>query len=496
MTGVADFLSQNIIIIYFLYGLSFYSMGLAVFIETGHSSELDFANALPLLAGFGLLHGSLEWFEMFLNLNSHLLDDPIGNWLVLMRLILLAVSFLLLLAFGARLIVGPGQRRTILFVMMIVTVIWGGGLFWLVLTKPDGAELMATIDVYTRYALAIPGTVLTAWGLVLQCRRFRSQGMQCFGNNLLLAACAFAIYGAVGNLFSPSSAIFPASTLNADPYVQWFGLPIQVFRAFMACLIAIFTIRSMRGFEVENRRRIEELQEARLAEQQRLEAVRAELLHRNVRAQESERQRIARELHDETGQTLTALGMALRGLSETIASDQERAIQQAKQLENLAVSGIDELQRLVSGLHPPQLDDLGLVPAIRWWSRETEQLSGLPIEVTSRENGSELSPDIRIVFFRIAQEAITNIIRHANATKASVSLDNTGNRLRLRVKDNGKGFNVNETLNAAPPNYPSLGLLGMIERAALIGGECKINSNPGEGTEVDVQLELEPEGYG
>src|SRR4030065_97047 len=135
-------------------------------------------------------------------------------------------------------------------------------------------------------------------------------------------------------------------------------------------MAAFFITRSLRAFEVESNQRIQELRQAQLAEQQRLDELRADLLHRTVIAQESERQRIARELHDETGQTLTALGMGLRGMSEMISTNRNRAIEQANQLEKLAMDGVEGLQRMVAGLHPPPLDDLGLPAALPWYAND------------------------------------------------------------------------------------------------------------------------------
>ena len=111
MSAVADYLSQHIITVYFIYGLSFFSMGLAVALEAGHSSELDFARALKPLAAFGLLHGTHEWIEMFLLIHAHIYNEPTYIWLAPLRLLLLAASFLMLVVFGARLIAGVGHQR-------------------------------------------------------------------------------------------------------------------------------------------------------------------------------------------------------------------------------------------------------------------------------------------------------------------------------------------------------------------------------------------------
>ena len=212
--------------------------------------------------------------------------------------------------------------------------------------------------------------------------------------------------------------------------------------------------------------------------------------HRTVKAQESERQRIARELHDETGQTLTALGMGLRGLSDTIPNNPQRAAQQAKQLELLAGTGLEELQRLVGGLHPPQLDDLGLIAALRWYAAEIQNRFGLAVKVTTQGDPCDLPPEIRVVLFRISQEAITNVVRHANAQQASICVEYDRDQVSLYLEDDGQGFDVENTLRSGSEK-PCWGLLGLLERASLVGGECQIKSRIGAGTLIIVNVPLE-----
>jgi len=489
MSALADFFARNFIGVYFFYGLSFFSMGLAIFLELGHSSELDFASALKPLAGFGLIHGSHEWFEMFLLINPDINYTLSYSWISPLRLLLLASSFMMLINFGVRLIIGP--ERTAIKWMMVLSVIalWIIGLLWVVKTQSPGPSRIIALDVYTRYGLAIPGAALTMWGLLLQRQKFLQMGMQSFGRDVAVAALAFGLYGGIGQLFASPSAIFPSIYLNADLFVHWFGFPVQVFRASMACVSAISIIHSLRAFEVENNYRIENLRKAQQEERHHLETLREELLHQTVKAQEAERQRIARELHDETGQTLTALGLGLRGLSENITSNPERALQQAQQLETLTGEGLEELQRMVSGLHPPQLDDLGILAALRWYANEITDHFDLPISVVAIGIEPKLPPEFRAVFFRIAQEAITNIVRHAKATQASMQWECMGNLVRLKIEDDGQGFDVDKVLDSTTAK-PHWGLLGMMERATLIDGLCTIRSELGNGTLIEVSVQL------
>jgi signal transduction histidine kinase len=207
-----------------------------------------------------------------------------------------------------------------------------------------------------------------------------------------------------------------------------------------------------------------------------------------MRAQEAERHRISRELHDSTGQTLTALGLGLRGLTDTIRTDPSRAIGQANQLQDLARGALDELGRMVAGLHPPQLDDLGLVSAIRSLGREISQHSELIINVVNDLHGFDIPPEARIVLFRLAQEALTNTVRHAQATQATVRLTASEDHILMEINDNGRGFDEHEVNQ--DPQHPKLGLLGMVERAALLGGTCQIKSSPDKGTQIRIVIPL------
>jgi signal transduction histidine kinase len=482
----------DIITVYFFYGLSFFSMGLAVLLEVGRSSELDFARALRSLAGFGLIHGGHEWVEMFILICPIVPGSTLCRVIGPARIILLAASFLFLISFGVRLIAGPYRTRLSSQMIGVITGIWVIGLAWLFQTEPVDARLVA-MDVYTRYSLAIPGAALTAWGLILQRQKFLQAGLRGFERDVVAAAIAFGLYGGIGQLFVSQSNVFPSSFLNSDSFLDWFGFPIQLFRLVMACIAALGIIRSLRAFEEETRRRIEILNSTQLAERERLEELRAELLHRTVRAQELERQRIAQELHDELGQTLTALGMGLSAISSN-ASKPQKVSAQARLLQGVVRDGLFGLQNLVSGLHPPQLDDFGLLPTLRWYVEDVKERFGLAVTISSRGDEADLPGDVRTVLYRVVQESLTNVIRHSDTDKADVMVVFDDREVRIRVEDAGRGFDVDATLhNTARPCW---GLLGMIERATLIGGECHFVSEPGVGTIVEVLAPLKKGNYG
>ena len=201
------------------------------------------------------------------------------------------------------------------------------------------------------------------------------------------------------------------------------------------------------------------------------------LSRRLFQIQEDERRHLARELHDQMGQALTALKIDLqatqrleertdivRRLDDSVAA-LERLLQQARQLS--------------LELRPPLLDDLGLVPALRWYLDQQAERAGLRVEFFADPALERVDAAIETACFRVAQEALTNVVRHSRAETVSVKLHRTPEALHLVVRDNGIGFDVMRAQQGA-----SLGLLGMRERVTLVGGELDCKSAPGRGTEV------------
>ncbi len=204
-----------------------------------------------------------------------------------------------------------------------------------------------------------------------------------------------------------------------------------------------------------------------------------------VTAQEAERQRIARELHDETGQALTAIGLGLRGISTNLRQDTDRAGKNLRQLEGLVAHSLDELQRLIADLRPSHLDELGLRATLRWYAGELERRSSLKVEVDVVGEPQEIPLEVKTAVFRIAQEALTNVVKHSGAATAKVHLHFDSDTVSVSVEDSGCGFDMGRI---AMEKREAWGLLGMRERAELLGGTFRLDSQPGAGTQVQVVL--------
>ena len=206
-----------------------------------------------------------------------------------------------------------------------------------------------------------------------------------------------------------------------------------------------------------------------------------------VQVQEAERRRLSRELHDEIGQALTAVSFNLQAYQQSISDS--AMVSHLQDSLNIIETTLQQVRDLSLDLHPSILDDLGLVEALQWYlGRQTERggfvgtLDADPVEL-------ELSADLKSTCFRITQEALTNILRHAHAKKGRVELRQSETELDLRIRDDGVGFNVTTTRQRAGRGA-SLGLLGMQERVLLLNGQLYIRSTPGVGTEIWARFPL------
>lgn len=222
----------------------------------------------------------------------------------------------------------------------------------------------------------------------------------------------------------------------------------------------------------------------------RRDALRQEFLHRIVETQEEERTRIARELHDEFGQMLTGLAIGLRG-AQTSLEKSRLLRQQLRQLEEMAGQALGNMRHLVNELRPALLDDMGLPAALRHHIKNYQNYTGIATTLTMGENNYRLSENVETILFRIIQEALTNVARHARAKNAWVNLQCDNQTAILEVKDDGRGFDPQPILNGKSDK--GVGLMGIQERVNLVAGNLLIQSEVGGGTTLTVQIPLQSE---
>ena len=221
---------------------------------------------------------------------------------------------------------------------------------------------------------------------------------------------------------------------------------------------------------------------------QAADSLRTRFIEQAIVAQEDERRRISRELHDEIGQALTSLLIGLKNLESMVEGD-EAARESAQKLRDIASNTLDEVGRLARGLRPAVLDDLGLAPAVKHQAEEFARAHGIMTDVhVIGLDEDRLPATVEITLYRILQEALTNVIKHADASLASVVLERRGAEVRLIVEDNGKGI---EETTSPKDGRPGLGVQGIRERVALLRGEVTIESTANAGTTLHVHIPLE-----
>lgn len=481
------------ILVYFVYGLAFFCMGLVMSLESRRASALGEARLLTPLAIFGFVHGIHEWIEMFLELRKwlYLPAFAAADW---GRLLLLLISFAFLLFFALHALKPSRPRLPVWaiysgFGLLIVTLglITIGGLT----QRESLLEWNIQADVILRYLLAVPAGILAAFGLIRQSQRSRSADRR-LASGLLIAGVSFGLYG-LTQMAVPPVNIFPARYFNSAVFLNWFGFPIQGVRALLAVLITSGLMLAIQAAETERRRQLASAQQARLEALQQIqqdleerEALRRELLRHTVIAQEEERARIARELHDETSQFLTALNLNMAALRNA-ASINKQAGEILDRMQELTRRMAQGIYRMVHDLRPAQLDDLGLIAALQYLADDAQRRSDLLVDLKIINTPRRLDPLVETVLFRVAQEALSNVARHSQSNHAQMELEFLPGEVRLSVQDHGVGFDPDAEL--LPPR--GWGIAGMRERAESVEGKLTLQSAPGRGTLVEVNLPVE-----
>ncbi len=225
-----------------------------------------------------------------------------------------------------------------------------------------------------------------------------------------------------------------------------------------------------------------------LAQSLQLQKQLQHLSHQVLQAQEEERKRISRELHDEIGQVLTAISFHLALLKKEAAPEGKTLKSKIAQAQRLVEKSVDIVHQFAARLRPAALDDLGLIPSLQSHVRDFAERTGLSVRFTPFTHGRTelLDGDKRTVLYRVVQEALINTARHAHASLVTVSIRRLRGTIRVEVKDNGKSFDVQGVLSSK--RNKGLGLLGMRERVEMVGGRFTLESSPGKGTTIRADI--------
>jgi signal transduction histidine kinase len=413
--------SVNRELIFFVYGLMFFVLGLAIALQSRHSSHLELAHSLNWLAAFGFLHGFHEWGDFFIPLQGQYLAASAVRVLHYLHLILLVSSFACLYGFGLALLEPIKHRRWLHLGFAILLVAW------LVLSAfpfrvwfPSFDTWTSAVDALGRYFIGLPSGLLAAYAMREHTlTRIVPYNVPRIVRSMQLSGITMAVYALAAGLIVPPVPFIPGSWLNTDTFTQYLIFPPQLLRALLGLALALTTIRFLEIFDVEASRRIEAMEQQRLLSE--------------------ERERIARELHDGTIQKVYTAGLLVRSAEKLAQPDTPLAGRLATAVGVLD-DAIGDLRQNLSQLHAAATPHEPLESAIRNLANDPRFASLVSIDLDlNLPESYVLAPDRTVHFLAILQEALANIVRHADAQHATVSATCSNHRLRLVVKDDGIG---------------------------------------------------------
>jgi signal transduction histidine kinase len=467
MNFIQNLFAINREIIYFVYGLVFFVLGLAIALQSRHSSRLDLARNLTWLAAFGFLHGFNEWGDLFIPIQAAYLAPEIIVVLNYLHLLLLAVSFTCLFEFGAALLESLHPRKWLHILAAGLFVVWSILVFIpLRLRISDFTTWFNTSGALARYFIGLPGGLLAAYAL----RKHTLQRIAPFNvpqivRALEAAGITMALYAMSAGLIVTPVNFFPGNWLNTDTFTRYLLVPPQLVRALLGLIIAVTTIRVLEIFDVETSRQIESMKQ------------------RQILA--DERERIARELHDGTIQKVYTAGLLVKSAQNLAERDTPLAGRLATAVGVLD-DAIGDLRQNLSELHAPVQSREPLKSKLEKLVRDPRFSSLVDVALDLDLSGTETLPAERCAHvLAIVQEALANTVRHAGARHITVSARRPGERLRLVIQDDGIGI---------PPDLiEGNGMRNMRERASLLHGHLTV-ARLEQGTCVTLDIPWKVEG--
>lgn len=466
-----DLLQLNLLALYFLYGLSFYTMGVAIAFQYRNYSSFRMAYSLSMLAAFALLHGISEWGVVFIPVGvPNFGDFPLWKLIAVQRL-LQAVSYFFLFCFGVKL-VSDSYNKKFFWWAILPTVLFFGWFaefarFITMVGKDGMISWLLQSESWSRYLLALPGGIFTAYGLVLQVPEFKDFNNKTITRNLWIACLAFVLFALFSGLVVPQNIGGLSRYINITSFRALTGLPIEVFRTATA-LVATWSITSLLSiFDLEKQRQV--------MESRRFEAVCRE------------RERIARDLHDDVTQSIFAVGLDLQTTTNLIGWDNNKVAERIKVSVNQLNNVIHDLRSYIKGLEAKGNDqDLKtvMVTLVKELQEKSNALITLNIDFSP---GQEIQPvaeaeDWLQQLRQMVREALNNAQRHAKAENIYVNLWVEEKKLMVSVMDNGLGMSAVDLSNK--DNRQHMGVKNMRRRARLIGGDMQISTKTGEGTNI------------
>ncbi len=465
MEAIREFFIINRVIVLFIYGLAFFVMGLAIFLQSRRYSRLPLARDLGWLAAFGITHGINEWGDIFIPIQSEYMSAATINFLETIHVLLRSISFVSLMMFGAAML----QRRYPWLKRFVIIA----GLVWLTVfvvsayVVPRFHDRLLLANIWSRYLLALPGSLLAAYGLREQARSsLLPLHMSGLYRILKLAGLILVTYAFFGGLIVPRADFFPANVLNYHLMEELIGIPVQVVRTTIGFILTIVIIRVLEVFEIDLDHLIERMEVEQI--------------------QQAERERIGQEIHDGAIQGVYSASLILESMEALVQTNHElaRRLQQAQSVLNAVNMDLRNYMVSLRAVSPPD----PLIDSLKHLISDPRFQGLVQIDLNYSFEPA-LKPMQIYHVLAIVQESLSNIVRHARARHAAISIEREKKALRITIEDDGRGFSTESGL-------VSYGLRSMRDRARLLGGALEIESIIGRGTTVILTLpEEKTDGY-
>ncbi len=443
-----NLITANTIIIQFIYGLAFFVLGLAITLQSLHSSQLELARSLGWLAAFGFVHAFNEWGDLFIPLQSAYLSPQFVTSLQNLHLLLLGISFACLLEFGVVLLEPSPRQGWLHGVPTGLLATWFFVAFFPLHRWIEDLQIWYnTGNALARYFLGLPAGLLSAYALRKHTfQRILPMNVPHIVRAMRTAGISLAVYALAAGLLVPPVDFFPGNWLNADTFSRLFIITPPIVRSLIGLVIAISTIRAMEIFNVETARQIEAIEEQQL------------LL--------DERERIGRELHDGALQKVYTAGLLVRSAQKLASADSPLEGRLATAVGVLDDAIID-LRKNLGELHTSKPSAIPLAQALRDLAADPRFGSLVKIELELDLPPSDgCTPEQSSHILAIVQEALANAVRHAQARHIWIRARRVDHRLILSVQDDGAGI--------PPQPEDGHGLRNMRDRASLLQGRLEV----------------------
>lgn len=469
-----QWLLNNMILVRFIYGLSFFTMGLVVSVQRQRESRYSLAQGLWYLAGFAFLHAFADWGLVFIPLRGQPPQSSVVVALWGVRTMLATLSFGFLLQFGMTLLSvhwGGPWRLARAVAAPALTVLWTAAFFAYPLVK-QGAGVRGwylVSEVWSRYLLGLPAAVIVTAGLLAQRDELRRDQLHAQVRSLDASAAFFALYALVGGMTVPPQGFWPASVLNTDTFLRLVGLPVELFRSATAIGIAFCTSRLMAIFTIETTRRLYRAEEER--------------------AVFNARERIAQDLHDGLLQTLYGIGLSLRHVRGRLPENAEDLGLVLDEATDHLGTAVTDLRQSILGLRQGDVKVSSLVPAVRRVAEQFARLSRLSVDLEVEglaepaEGAREVPASCREHLLALVREGLSNAARHSGTSEVQMMLALEDDTFILRITDQGAGFDPRTYLGGGAGTTHH-GLRNMKFRTEQLGGTFRVDSAPGQGTRL------------